>query len=157
MSTISLVERKCGHKVKLFFIYMNYGERLKSVRKARGLTQEQLAEKVSAAGHTVSSSYVSMIERIYEKRLDGLPTRPARRFVELAAKILDDDINEALMDADYAPLDRERFRQDDGMFSGWDKVPEHLRPLARKQVQAIIESLIDNEDNDTDYIDDAGH
>lgn len=134
---------------------MNFGERLKMMRKASGLTQEELAGKISARGFTTSASYISMIERIYDRRADGQPTRPARQFVEYASEILGDDVNEALMDADYAPRDRELFKEmDEGLYRGIRELPPHLRPIAKQQVRAVIEALAQIDQPDIDYIDD---
>jgi len=120
---------------------MNYGKRLREKRIANDLTQEELADRVSALGHKITSSYISMMERGYDKKADGEPTRPNRRFVELAASVLGDDVDEALMDADYAPINRDRFLNDnDGLYSGLAKHSPEDQKRIRRQMQAILDA-----------------
>ena len=126
---------------------MDYGDRLREKRKAKHLTQEELAEKISARGHQITGAYVSMIERGYDRKIDGEPSRPKRKFVELAAEILDDDIDEALTDADYAPNNR---NFEEGLYAGWKKLPKDRQELARRQMKAIIDSLAENDSNTKD-------
>lgn len=126
---------------------MEYGDRLRHTRKAKNLTQEELAEKISAHGHQVTGAYISMIERGYDRKLDGEPSRPKRKFVELAAELLEDDVDEALIDADYAPNSR---NFEEGLYAGWKRLPKDRQELARRQIKAIIDSLADDSDTDDD-------
>jgi transcriptional regulator with XRE-family HTH domain len=133
---------------------MKYGDRLRQKRVAKGLSQERLAELIAGRGHQTTGANISMIERGYDKRKDGEPTKPNKRFVELAAEILNDDVDEALMDADYAPRDQTRYRAQPGFYKGYYELPEDRRQLAERQIKAIIDSLAEEEDPDTDYIQD---
>lgn len=136
------------------FNVMEYGARLRKTRQDKELTQEQLASAISSRGHRTTAQYVSMIEREYDKRLDGTPSRPDKKFVIIAAEILNDDVDEALMDADWAPQSRSRLQDDDaGLYSGLDRLPPRTKELAKRQIRAIIDSLSAQDDHDTDYID----
>ncbi len=75
---------------------------LKQKRKLAGLSQEKLAERISARGYTVTAGAISNIERAYYRKADGSESQPTKQFVILAAEVLGADINEALTQADYA-------------------------------------------------------
>jgi transcriptional regulator with XRE-family HTH domain len=83
---------------------MSYSEFLKRTRKAANLTQGQLADAVSARGHNVTISAISNIERAYYKKRDGSESQPSKSFVILAAEVTGADVNAALAEADYAPI-----------------------------------------------------
>lgn len=129
---------------------MNYGKRLRALREERGLSQDRLAELITSRGHRVSGANLSIIERSYDRTKDGSPTRPNRRIVELAAEILNDDVNAALFDAGYSPITGE---SESGFYSGFSKLPPDKQRVARRQIKAIIDALAEDDDPDTDYID----
>ncbi len=138
--------------LKFFFRGMSFGKWLRARRKHRGLSQERLAELITAHGHKVSSGSVSNIEREYDRTVDGLPTKPRRAFVEIAAIVLDEDPNEALLLAGYSPKDDQV--TPNGFFKGIERLTPERQELARRQIRAIIDSLAEEEDFNTDYIDD---
>jgi transcriptional regulator with XRE-family HTH domain len=160
LSSLSLVACEKILAVKFFFSikYMNYGKRLRSKRLAKNLSQERLAEMVTSRGHTITGANISIIERGYDKRKDGEATRPHRRFVEIASELLGDDVDQALMDADYAPIHRPH-STDEGLFSGLHRLSEEDQRRARRQIKAIIESYEGEEQGDEnyDYIEDEDH
>jgi hypothetical protein len=61
------------------------------------------------------------------------------------------DVTEALTRAGYSPSDAAAAA---GLFSGFNKIPADRRDLAIRQIQGIIDSLAEEENPDTDYIDD---
>ena len=83
---------------------MNFGNFLRQIRKEAGLSQERLAELITASGHQVTAGAISNIERGYYKRKDGGETQPNKNLVILAAKVCNADVNTALIEADYAPV-----------------------------------------------------
>lgn len=89
----------------IFTCEMGYGDSLRRYRKAAKLTQEALAEQIRSRGYNVTGAYISMIERGYDKTKDGSPTRVKRDFVTIAADVLDWETNDALQEADLAPLE----------------------------------------------------
>lgn len=139
--------------VKNFFSSMSYGEFLKRTRREAGLSQLRLAELVSSKGHRMSAGAISNIERDYYKKLDGSPIQPHKRFVVLAAEICGVDVNEALREADYAPLnpsDADRLAADLAqtvLASGFDDLQdEDLRQSYRvdkytMKVRELMEKL----------------
>ena len=97
--------------VKFFFSQneydMRFSEWLKTYRKAVGLSQDKLADKVNEIGKpfnfSITSAQISNYEREYDKDQEGNPTRPKEKFVELAAEVLQRPVAEAKLAANYAP------------------------------------------------------
>ena len=73
---------------------MRFGDRVRELRKLRGLTQQKLAERLS-----VSLSYVSKVEN---ERLNA-GDYPSESFVLKLAEALDADANELLLLTDRVP------------------------------------------------------
>lgn len=73
---------------------MRFGDRVRELRKLRGLTQQKLAERLS-----VSLSYVSKVEN---ERLN-VGDYPSESFVLKLAEALDADANELLLLTDRVP------------------------------------------------------
>lgn len=96
---------------------MSFGEWLKLKRKAAKLSQDKLAAlAVLNNGYKYTAQYISNIERGYDKNKKGDPTRPDRDLVIALAKALNQDINEALTEADYsAEILSEEFEVLDGI------------------------------------------
>jgi hypothetical protein len=130
---------------------MSYGPYLRSIRKAARLSQVKLADEITKRGHPVTDANISMIEREYDRRSDGSPTQPNKTFVILAAEICGADVNASLVEADYAPLDS---ADPDGLYAGLNKLPPDVRPFAKRQIKALMETFATEEHPNTDYIDD---
>lgn len=75
-----------------------YGKYLKKWRKARGLTQKELAEKME-----FSSQRISEVERSAPHSTSGGFVRPSEEFVEKAAIALDRPVEEGRALAGYNP------------------------------------------------------
>lgn len=75
-----------------------FGEKLQQQRKMRGMTQDQLAKKIS-----VSKSYISTLERGYPHPNSGASPKPAREIVDKIAFALEWDVDLARVFAGYAP------------------------------------------------------
>ncbi|OYW17980.1 MAG: transcriptional regulator [Planctomycetales bacterium 12-60-4] len=73
---------------------MRFGDRVRELRKLRGLTQQKLAERLS-----VSLSYVSKVEN---ERLNA-GDYPSESFVHKLAEALDTDEDELLLLTDRVP------------------------------------------------------
>lgn len=73
---------------------MRFGDRVRELRKRRGLTQQKLAERLS-----VSLSYVSKVEN---ERLNA-GDYPSESFVHKLAEALDTDEDELLLLTDRVP------------------------------------------------------
>ena len=81
---------------------VTFGELLKQKRRAVKMSQETLAEMISARGHSISNGSISNIERNYYLRKDGSPARLERDFVVYAAEVLGSDVNEFLTAANLS-------------------------------------------------------
>lgn len=86
------------------FFSMAFSVYLRSKREAAGMSQQRLADLITARGHNVTAGSISNIERAYYKKQDGSESQPDKSFVINAAEVLNLDVDEALVEADYAPL-----------------------------------------------------
>jgi transcriptional regulator with XRE-family HTH domain len=77
---------------------MTFGEKLRSWRKAKGMTQPELAV---ASG--VNVSYISNLERNFSANKKGKP-QPSRELCHKFAKVLGVAETDMLLAAGYAPL-----------------------------------------------------
>lgn len=77
---------------------MSFGKWLYNQRKEARLTQGELARRAH-----ISTSYVSTLEREQEHTVTGALPQPDREIVIDLAKVLNADIDEALLAAGYAP------------------------------------------------------
>ncbi len=89
--------------IPVFMDVMSGGKWLKTKRTEAGLSQGKLAQKITDAGFPVTSAYISIIEREYDKNKKGLPTRVNEELVDAFAKALNVHINEARIAFNYAP------------------------------------------------------
>lgn len=96
-----LVEFK-GDMIQNFFSSMSFGEYLRKIRKAAGLSQEKLAELITSKGHNTTPGSISNIERNYYRKQDGSPAQPHKNLVIYAAQVCGADVREALDEADYS-------------------------------------------------------
>ena len=99
---------------------MRFGDRVRELRKLRGLTQQKLAERLS-----VSLSYVSKVEN---ERLN-VGDYPSESFVLKLAEALDTDADELLLLTDRVPEALLRRIQE--------------RPEAFRQLAAMSDSELD--------------
>lgn len=79
----------------MYFDHKAYGERIKRLRRSKGLTQEQLAEKLR-----VSRTYIGKIEK-------GSQVGPIELAVELAV-FFDVPLEHLLLGSEYPANDRRR-------------------------------------------------
>lgn len=84
---------------------MSFGKWLRVNRKAKGLTQDQLAVQVSARGINTTAGYISNLEREYYKTQFNKPSRPNERLVDTIAEVLGQPLDEARLAAGYAPTE----------------------------------------------------
>lgn len=82
----------------MYFAHKAYGERIKRLRRSKGLTQEQLAEKLR-----VSRTYIGKIEK-------GSQGGPVELAVELAV-FFDAPLEYLLLGNEYPANDRRRSLQ----------------------------------------------
>jgi transcriptional regulator with XRE-family HTH domain len=137
--------------VKNFFSCMAYSTYLRNKRESKNLSQQKLADLITARGHNVTAGSISNIERAYYKRQDGSESQPDKMFVILAAEVLEDDVDAALVEADYAPLSAskkpetlselleilERLGVENLLFADHDK----LRTATPEDLQAVLEAV----------------
>ena len=69
---------------------MNFGKRIRNLRKAQGLTQQELADRLQGAGVQASFTYISKIEN---NRVDSTPSE---EFIRGLAAVLQEDAEELL-------------------------------------------------------------
>lgn len=123
-----------------------FGQWLLRCRKERGWTQKFLHEKSG-----VSESYISTLERSQPHSITGAKLRPEPDKVELLAKALGENVDQALIIAGYSPNN-----ETTGYFKGLEKLSPEKQKIAKRQIRAIIDALAEEEftDEDFDYIDD---
>lgn len=123
---------------------MSFGQKLKVWRKAKGMTQEELALAVG-----VHSSYISNLERDFSANAkSGKPTA-SEKLAEKLAKVLSVNVDEMRMAAGYAPKNQNEIqiiakRLASGvMASGFDNLQdEELREAFLEDMQTIAESML---------------
>ena len=122
---------------------MRFSEWLKTYRKAAGLSQEMLADKISELGKplnfSITAQQISNYEREYDKDADGNPTRPKELFLELAAQVLNVPINEARTVAGYAT--KKQTTESHEILQGVTVSFEHSVKLTRKDREKIIDAI----------------
>ena len=89
--------------MNLFCTNTMFKDYLKAKRIAAGLSQQELADKISAAGYKVSNGKISYYERDYGKEKKGWTNRPPEEFVEYLAEVLNLNLSEVRQEAGYAP------------------------------------------------------
>lgn len=124
-------------------VMFNFGKTVHEERKSRGWTQSELAKKSG-----VSVSYISTIEREQPHSQTGAKLRPEPEVIKGIAKALDLDIDDALIYYGYAP---EKKSETDGWFKGLDKLSPEDQKRAKRQIRAIIDSYIDDEEKEEDF------
>lgn len=131
------------------FVYKNmtFGEWLRDNLNNLGISNAELARRVE-----VSPTYIGNLVRDYSPNMTSkrLP-RPSEEVVEKIAKACKVPVNEARLAAGYAPIGEET---ELGLFSGLEKLTPERQKIAKKQIRAIIDSLVDSDEHDTDYIND---
>jgi len=110
---------------------MKFGLRVKSLRSQRGLTQQELADRLG-----VSVSYISKVEN---ERLH-FGDYPSEKFIHKLADELEADEDELLILTDRVPLlIRERIKQKPEAFQAFaqldDKSMDRLLALAHEKEQ----------------------
>lgn len=80
-----------------------FGDWLRRSRKAVGITQKTLAERVSSRGASVTLGYISNLERNYYPPKSGETNRPRMQIVDALADALEVPRDEARLAAGYAP------------------------------------------------------
>lgn len=93
------------------------------------------AELGESAG--LSRSTIAAFAKAKKQTANDKPSQPKAENVIKIANALNRDVNEALLSAGHAPLNDDT----QGNFRGFDKVPPHLRDLARKQVNDLIKNF----------------
>ena len=110
----------------------DFGHWLIQKRRAAGLTQRELARKVS-----ISKSYVSALERNERQPVTGQPVRPKMEKVDALAEALGVPLSEARLAAGYAPPDLIANAIDQRLLSHFRELPES----AKHDVAVMIEGL----------------
>ena len=101
-------------------------------RRAAGLTQRELARRVS-----ISKSYVSALERNERQPVTGQPVRPKLEKVDAIAEALCVPVGEARLAAGYAPPELNTNAMDQRLLNHFHELPES----AKHDVAAMIEGL----------------
>jgi transcriptional regulator with XRE-family HTH domain len=110
----------------------DFGLWLIQKRRAAGLTQRELARRVS-----ISKSYVSALERSEKQHLTGQPVRPRLEKVDALAEALGVPVSEARLAAGYAPPDANANAIDQRLLNHFRELPES----AKHDVAVMIEGL----------------
>ncbi len=69
---------------------MNFGKRIRDLRRERRLTQRELADRLQALGLEADFTYLSKIEN------DNLPNSPSEKLIRGLATVLETDAEELL-------------------------------------------------------------
>lgn len=133
---------------KLFvYRHMTFGEWLRKKILEQRISNRELAQMAG-----LSPTYVGNLVRDYSPNMIGnRAPRPGEDVVERIAKALNAPLDEARLAANYAPRNGDT---NAGLFAGIESLSPDRQRLARRQIRAIIDSLIDQAEHDTDYIDD---
>lgn len=124
---------------------MSFGEWLRKNLNSSGLSNSELARRVE-----ISSTYIGNLVRDYSPNMTShRAPRPSEAVVEKIAKALGRPLNEARLAAGYAPLGEETM---EGLFSGYESLPDRRKELAKRQIRAIIDSLAAQDDHETEYL-----
>lgn len=125
-----------------------FGKWLKRQRKEKGVSQLDVAKgAILPDGTTVTDAYISRIEREVDKDKYGQPTKPDRHLVVSIAKFLNVDASEALNKAGFSSENEEL----NGWFKGLEKLSPEDQKRAKRQIRAIIDSYIDDEEKEEDF------
>jgi transcriptional regulator with XRE-family HTH domain len=106
----------------------DFGHWLIQKRRAAGLTQRELARRVS-----ISKSYVSALERCEKHQ----PVRPKLEKVDAMAEALGVPVGEARLAAGYAPPELNTNAMDQRLLNHFRELPES----AKHDVAVMIEGL----------------
>jgi transcriptional regulator with XRE-family HTH domain len=105
---------------------MRFGDRVRELRRLRGLTQQKLAERLS-----VSLSYVSKVEN---ERLNA-GDYPSESFVHKLAEALDTDEDELLLLTDRVPVAiLKRIQQRPEAFRTFAQLDDNLMDRVLKKI-----------------------
>jgi transcriptional regulator with XRE-family HTH domain len=110
----------------------DFGRWLIQKRRAAGLTQRELALRVS-----ISKSYVSALERSQTQAVAGKPVRPKLEKVDALAQALGVPVAEARLAAGYAPPDTSAAAIDRRLLAHFRELPEN----AQHDVVVMVEGL----------------
>ena len=110
----------------------DFGHWLIQKRRAAGLTQRELASRVS-----ISKSYVSALERNERQPVTGQPVRPKLEKVDAIAEALGVPVSEARLAAGYAPPEMSASAIDQRLLNHFRELPES----AKHDVAIMIEGL----------------
>lgn len=122
-----------------------FGEQLRQRLTEASLTAAELSRRSG-----VTKQNIGRLLNNTPHSITGAPPKVEVETVEKLAGPLGWNLNEALVAAGYAPADIDP----EGLYSGINKLPPALRPLAIRQAKAVIESL-STEEHDTNYIEDT--
>ncbi len=123
----------------LVYRLMTFGEWLRKKLPESNISNAELARRVG-----VSPTHIGNLIRDYSpnKRTPG-PSRPSEDVVEAIAKALNQPVDEARRAAGYSS-------DDDGLFSGLEKLSPERQKLAKQTIRALIDSLAAQDELDTD-------
>lgn len=106
---------------------------------------QAVADRVSTTRSTLSR-----LAGAKPQSITGKPGQPNAQLVIDLAKLFHQDVDTALIKGGHAPIGR---TEENGLFSGLEKLSPERQRLAKRQIRAIIDSLAAEEEHDTDYID----
>lgn len=127
---------------------MTFGEWLRKKIKDKDWSNARVA-RLSG----VSPTYIGNLVRDYSPTTISGKGRPSEEVVENIAKALEADVDEARLAAGYAP----RMNPDEGFFKGLDRLSPDDQALAKRQIKAIIDSFVPQDDEDDDFDDSKEH
>lgn len=107
---------------------------------------QAVAERVG-----VTRSTLSRFAGAKPQSLTGKAGQPKAELVIKLARLFGRDVDQALMIAGHAPIGQP---SEEGLFSGFEKLSPEMKRIARRQIQAIIDLLAEQDEVDTDYIED---
>jgi DNA-binding XRE family transcriptional regulator len=106
-------------------------------------------QRVLARESQDSAATKADIDRQQWYRIEVGKSGTKRDTVIAMAKAVNADVNVALTKAGFASAGPE---EEEGFYKGFKQLPEEKKALARRQLKAIIDSLAEEDEPDTDYI-----
>ncbi len=128
-----------------------FGKLVAQKRQELNLSQRELAQRVGK-----SATYINYVERGYNPSAKGGEFKPGVEAVDSIAKTLKLNANEARIAAGYAPITAasEVDEETAGIFRDIDNLPPERKRIIKKQIRAIVDTMLEDEDFDFNYVED---
>lgn len=121
---------------------ITFGGWLRTKINESDISNAELARRVG-----VSPTYIGNLLRDYSPNSKTGSIRASEPVIEAIAKALNASLDEARLAAGYAPRNEETT----GWYKGLEKLSPEDQKRAKRQIRAIIDSYIDDEEKDEDF------